>query len=72
MASAPEPAAKINETQLKSLQAALDELPDGWTKRICDGYQIEALPDLLASAYPAAFKKLTEHVARHQAQKVAA
>ena len=66
------PANKINEAQLKALQAALDELPDGWTKRICDGYQIEALPDLLASAYPAAFKKLTEHVAKHQAQRVAA
>lgn len=71
-APAAAPANKINEAQLKALQAALDELPDGWTKRICDGYQIEALPDLLASAYPAAFKKLTEHVAKHQAQRVAA
>lgn len=66
------PATTITAEQLKTLQSALNELPEGWTKRVCDGYGIEALPDMSAEAYPAAIKKLLEHVATHQAQQKAA
>ena len=72
-ASAPAPAAKIDATQLRALQAAISELPGDWAKKICDAYKIDALPDMAATDYPAAIKRLLEHVAKHQAaQKVAA
>jgi hypothetical protein len=68
----PAPAALITHAELTALQAALDQLPEGWTKRICDAYKIEALPDMPAASYPAAIKRLLEHVAKHQAEMVPA
>jgi hypothetical protein len=61
------PSATITAGQLATLRAALDELPAGWAEKVCAGYGIEALPDLPADAFPAASKKLLEHVAKHQA-----